>query len=221
MMKRYGQDNHSLAGDIFSPEGPTVSILDRFSDLVILNILCILSCIPIVTAGLGISAACSCSLKICRGQGIRVFQDFWIAWKRDWKQVTPVWIVVLLLWILFGIEYQITAGMSGSMQRGCRGILTVAALALLSVSVYLFPYLSVFISTGKKAVKDAAMLSIANLPQTILMLCVVFVPVITLLLFPDILGAMLLFLLIIGIEGIIMINCMIFQKITKIQENCG
>lgn len=205
----------SLPGRIFSPEGEVVGILDRFSDLVILNVLCIVGSIPVITAGCSICAACSCSLKLQKNEGGSIFKEFRNAWIRDWRQVTPVWLAMSGLLFLFMVEYQITAFMPTMMQRSLRCILTIAMIVCLAVSVYLFPLLALFQSTRRQSVRNAAKLAVANLPSTALMIFVVLIPCLLISLAPDMSAIVLLFLLILGTSGIIMINCTIFSKCMK------
>lgn len=212
MKKQNEKKNFSLPGRIFAPEGELISVLDRFSDLVILNVLCILCSLPIITAGSSISAACSCSFKMQKKEGGSIFKEFRNAWKRDWMQVMPVWLIMLCLLFLFFTEYQITAYMPERMRISSRCILTIAMIFWLSVSVYLFPLLALFQTTRRQSFKNAAKLAVANFPWTVLMLFIVLIPYLMLHLIPGMLAVVLLFLLILGVEGIIMINCIIFNR---------
>lgn len=217
MERQNKKEKLSLPGRMFNPEGELVCILDRFSDLVILNVLCILCSIPILTAGSSISAACSCSLKLLKKEGGSICREFWNTWKRDWKQVTPVWFIMACLLFLLVAEYRITACMPKPMQQYFRCVLTVAMILWLSVSVYLFPLLAYFQATCRQSIKNAAKLAVANLPWTALMLLTVSAPCLLLQLMPGMLAIILLFLLILGVEGIIMINCAIFRRSIKKQ----
>ena len=206
----------SLVGTFFAPESMVVNILDQFSDMVILNVLCILCSLPIITAGISISAACACSVKMKKGRGGGVLREFLSEWKRGWKQVTPLWMVMACLLAILLFEFRITADMPGMMQTSFRCILTIAIILWMAVFVYVFPLMSVYQTTRIEAIKNAVLLSVANLQKTILMMAVVLLPVLFMLLVPKAFGMTLLFLLVVGVEGIIMVNCIVFLGIMKI-----
>ena len=55
-------------GSFFNMDSPVMRFLSRLCDLMILNILCLICCIPIVTIGASITALYSVTLKMVKGE---------------------------------------------------------------------------------------------------------------------------------------------------------
>ena len=66
-------------------------------DIVLMNLLFILCCIPIVTIGPSFSAMYTCTLKMRKGNHIGTLKTFFRAFKQNFKQSFIVWIGTLVV----------------------------------------------------------------------------------------------------------------------------
>ena len=71
----------------FNMDSPIMRFLSRICDLMILNILCIICCLPVVTAGASITALYTITLKMVRGEESYIFKGFLKAFKENFKTV--------------------------------------------------------------------------------------------------------------------------------------
>lgn len=62
--------------NIFNPDNKFFSFMGRVADLMILNLLCIVCCIPVVTAGPAIAAMYYITLKMARNEESYVVKGF-------------------------------------------------------------------------------------------------------------------------------------------------
>lgn len=97
-------------GSIFNYDGPLMSGLGKLADLIILNLLTLLFCIPIVTIGASITAAHYVALKIRRGEGY-VVKNFWKSFKENSIKYLPRTFAMLMIslvpFILVLLSYQL------------------------------------------------------------------------------------------------------------------
>lgn len=63
-------------GSFFNMDSPVMRFLSRLCDLMILNILCLICCIPIVTIGASITALYSVTLKMVKGEDSYIAKGF-------------------------------------------------------------------------------------------------------------------------------------------------
>ena len=61
----------------FHPDSEFMQALSRVADYVILNVLCVLFSLPVITAGAAMTAKYYVSMKIVRGEEPAVWQAFW------------------------------------------------------------------------------------------------------------------------------------------------
>ena len=55
---------------LFNLDSPIMRFLSKVCDLMILNVMCIICCLPIVTAGASITALYTITMKMVRGKNL-------------------------------------------------------------------------------------------------------------------------------------------------------
>lgn len=156
-------------GRLFDMDSPVMRILNRVGDLLILNIMMIICCIPIITVGAAYTAMHYVILKIIRGEEGYLVKGFFKSFVRNFKQATLMWLIMLLVIAIF-IGDAFIFGYSGVVFPKPLVITVIAvAVIMMLVSMYIFPLLARFDNTIRNTIKNAALLSIANLPKTLLM----------------------------------------------------
>lgn len=157
-------------GRLFSPDNPVMQFISKIFDLVVLNLIFILGCVPVVTIGASISALYYVSLKMVRGEDPYIWQNFWKAFRQNFKQSTIVWLLSLLVFAVLGMDFYIINSQDTTLFAVIRVCLWVVCIFLVSMFLYLFPIISNFVCTVGQAVKNAALMTIGHLPFTVLLL---------------------------------------------------
>ena len=70
---------------LFNLDSPIMRFLSKVCDLMILNVMCIICCLPIVTAGASITALYTITMKMVRGEESYIFKGFLKAFKENFK----------------------------------------------------------------------------------------------------------------------------------------
>lgn len=156
--------------NLFNADNPVMQFLSKLTDLIILNILFILCCIPVVTIGAAATALYTVTLKAARDEESYVVQSFFRAFKNNFKIATPAWLIVLLLGIVFFLDFRFLSTISSTMSQIFLVFLMAAVILYLMLAMYLFPYIARFENTLAATLKNSLLLAIANLPYTLLLL---------------------------------------------------
>ena len=108
------------------------------TDLMILNIVTLLMCLPVITAGAALTGMHYVLLKMVREQEGYIVPSFFRSFKRNLLQATLLWGVFLVLWYLISINLilLVRGGSGGSLWLLCA--LSVTALILVVVMIYTF-----------------------------------------------------------------------------------
>ncbi len=157
---------------LFNMDSPVMRFLSRVCDIMILNILCIICCIPIITAGASITALYSITLKMVRGEESYIFKGFFKAFKENFKQSTIIWIIMAVLGIFIYMDYRATAFLPGKMSSIFQILIGALSILYFMVLVYIFPYTARFINDIKNIFKNSLLIAILNLPWTILLVVI-------------------------------------------------
>ena len=75
----------------FNYEGPFFNVLNRLSDLVILNVLWFICCLPIVTIGASTTALYYVTIKIVNDEDAYVAKNFFKSFRQNFLQSTVIW----------------------------------------------------------------------------------------------------------------------------------
>lgn len=184
-------------GGMFSPEGAFSNWLTKFTNLVILNVLWILCCLPIVTAGAATTALYSVLLKIVQNTEGYIVKDYFKAFQKNFKQATVIWAGILLFAIVIAAEaiYYTHCPGSGKWIL-CLPVCCNIFIAL--TALYVFPVLAFFKDPVKRIIKNSFYMAVGNLPYTILILLITLLPAAFLWLFSGFLKIASFVLLVIG-----------------------
>lgn len=195
-------------------DSPFMVFLSNLTDVVILNVLFLVCCIPIITIGPAITAMHYVTLKMVRGEDGYVVKAFFKAFRENFKQSCIVWLVFLVITMVFLLDYKIlkTAGMEENIIFAI--IIGAIYLFVCLVMMYVFPLLSRFENTLKQTVKNALFMSILHIFKTIVMAVIYVVPLVLVPLHYNLILAF----LIIGMSGPAYINSYIWRSIFKKHE---
>ena len=144
----------------FQMDSPLMNFLNKAADLMWLNILALICCIPIVTAGASFTALHYVALKIVRNEESYITRGFLKSFKENFKQATAIWLILLLAMLLLAGDFYIIF-YSGMEFNVVIKVIIMAAIVLVAfVATFVFPLLAKFDNTVKQTIKNAFFMSI-------------------------------------------------------------
>ena len=150
-----------------NPDSWFMQLISRFSSLVVLNLLFLFTCIPIFTIGAALTALYDVVFRMDTDREGRYLPAYFRSFAANFKQSTPIW-MVFLLFIAASCANAVIVSNKGGMMGQIPSVVSVVILInLLLVLGYVFPLLSQFDNTRRNTVKNALLLSVANLPRTL------------------------------------------------------
>lgn len=155
--------------NIFDIDGGLMSGLSRIADLALLNLLFVISCLPIFTIGAATTGLYYVTLKWARKEDGYIFKGFMKAFRENFKKSTIIWLGQLVVVAVLLVDFYILKQIKGTFVLGMYVIITILLFMVIFTATYVYPLLAHFENTIKNTVKNAFLLSIANLPRTILM----------------------------------------------------
>lgn len=198
---------------IFDMDSPLFRGLSKLADIMILNLLFLLCCIPIITIGASITAMSYVTLKMKDGEEGYISRSFFRSFKQNLKQATIIWLILLVLMVFLAADFVIIGSMEGSMAAVMKVLVGMGGLILLMVFIYVFPLQARFYNKIKDTLQNAVLLAIANFPRTLCMMAVMIGAVAVTLLNGYTLWYGLLVWLLFGFAGISWINSHFLYKI--------
>lgn len=168
---------------LFSMDSPLMQKLGLLFDLMILNILTVLLCLPVVTAGAAITALYDGVWRLEHNRG-SLLKDYWRTFRSNFGQSTVLFGFLALLAVLLG--YNVLLLIGGQEGMGLMVIPMVLGAALwLIVAAWLFPLQSRFEDKVGRTIINALLCGLRFLPRTVAMSVLNLAPWILLVLAPE------------------------------------
>ncbi len=146
-----------------------VRALSKLGDMICLNVMWLVCCIPVVTIGASTTALYTVMLKLVKNEEGYVFRGFLKAFKTNFKQSTIIWLIVLALGIVWTVDFRVAGLMPGMAGIVMSAIFLALGFILLSVLLYIFPLTARYENGIKATFKNALILTVARLPYTLAM----------------------------------------------------
>lgn len=165
---------------IFSPDGKLARFLNGLGNLIVLNILTIICCIPVFTAGAAMTALYTMVMRMVRKEEGKIISEYLKAFKDNFKQATILWLIFGGLIAFMTFDIWILRSLTGTFGMVYRVILFVIILVFVMVLIHIFAVLARFDNTIKNTAKNALLFCVGKLPQAVLMLVLTLIPAILL-----------------------------------------
>ena len=198
----------------FNLDSPFMIFLSNLTDVVILNVLCLVCCIPIITIGPSITAMHYVTLKMAREEEILVVKYFFKAFKENFKQALLAWLGFLVITIVFFLDYRILKAMGLDNTKVLLMVIGAIYMFVCFTTMYVFPLMARFSNPLKQTLKNALFMSILHIFKTVVMAVIYVIPFVLL---PLHYNVILVFLLI-GLSGPAYINSFLWKSIFKKYE---
>ena len=158
--------------NLFDQEGPVMRALTDLSTLVFLNVLTVLCCIPVVTAGAALAAMHYVIMEMIEARGGSLAPEYIKRFRENLKNATPVWLILLAAAVFLYADYRIISGGQMGLPKAMLIPIYAGMFVLAAVYVYVIPLTAKFVYSTGAAFKNAAILAAAYFPRTLLMVLI-------------------------------------------------
>lgn len=204
-------------GRLFDLDSPVFSFLSKMADLIYLNILTFICCIPIITVGASMTALNYVVLKMVRNEEGYITRSFFKSFKQNFKQATVIWLMILAATAVLAGDAFILSYSGLVFPSWLRIAVTVVGVVLMFTLMHVFPVLSRFENSIKNTFKNSLFMGILTFPKTLLMMVCWMVPVVITAFFLQALPLVFAF----GISGPAFACALLYNKTFKRFEPAG
>lgn len=158
--------------NFFVIDSPLMRTLGKIGDIIFLNLLFVITSIPLFTIGTALSAMYTVTMKMIRGEEPGIIREYFRAFKRNFRMATICWVAMAGTAALLFLDFRLIGAFDGAVRAVARILLGAVLVLWCLMFLYLFPYIARFENTVLQSMKNAWMLSVAHLPSTVLMLMI-------------------------------------------------
>ncbi len=199
----------------FNMDNKFFSAMSRVADLIILNILCLVCCIPVITIGPSLTALFYVTLKMVRNEESYIVKGFFQSFRQNLKQGIIINVIMLAVAAVLYVDFRFVSSVDAAFSKVMYVLLMVTLLFYLMVFLYIYPLLAKFVNTVKNTFINALLMAIRHLPYTLLIAAVTALPVLAFFFSPsgEMQGLVLLVGIMMGVALIAFINSFFFVRI--------
>ena len=155
--------------NFFVIDSPVMKFLGRVGDILVLNLIFVVTSLPVITIGTAVSALYTVAMKLVRGEDLAIIKEYCKAYKRNFKPATICWLIMAMAGVLLFVDFRFVAVFDGSLYTLVRMALAMILGVWMLIFLYLFPYIARFENTIFGSIRNAMFLSVAHFPSTLVM----------------------------------------------------
>lgn len=155
---------------MFNYEGRLFRALSFFADMILLQLIWVVFSLPLVTIGASTTAAYYAAMKKLEYEEGHIWSNFIRGFRSNFAQSTKLWLIMVAASVVLAGDLVFSQKAGGVLGSGLMVFFTPFAVLVLFTLIYLFPIQSRFENTILQTLKNAFLMSIANIPYTILAL---------------------------------------------------
>ena len=148
-------------------ENPFWQALSVIADMMLLNLLTLLCCAPVVTAGAALTAMNDMVIRIARQEESGILRGYGRAFRQNLKNGILFGLILLLAEALLYFDYLCALTYAPVFRYGIAAL----AILLLALTIYALALMARYENPLRVTLKNAALLAVAYFPQTLGMVC--------------------------------------------------
>lgn len=167
-----------MAG-LLSPGTPFYRAWSSAADLVLVNAVTLVACLPVVTAGAALTACARVTMEVAREEEGYVLRTWWRSFRGNLVQSLAWWLPAIALAAVGGSAFVLagTGAAGGAGEAGAvSGLVIAGSAAIAGVLVWLVPLVAFFENTVAGHVSNAVRLAVGGLGRTVVCLAVLVAP---------------------------------------------
>lgn len=157
---------------LFDPDSLVMHFISRFCDIVVLNVVFLLTCIPLFTIGAANAALYDVVFRMDTDREEKLLAAYFRAFRENFRQSTQLWLALLLFGAATCLNMTRFSFLGESSYFLGYGLFVISMLVLLLevfVFSYGFPLFSRFRNSTRQTALNALLLAIGNLPRTLVL----------------------------------------------------
>ena len=200
-------------GSFFNIDGPIWGLLNNIANVILLNLLWILCCIPVVTVVPATTAMYYVTLKMVKKEEPYILRSFFYSFRENFKQGLVLSVIFLTLGYILCVDIQVLQRFSTDFHQVLLTISYVICALTIMTAAYVCPLLSRFQNTVVATIKNAIIIGLSNPLKTVIILTIDLLPVLLLVFFPDSFAASILFWVLFGFATLALVNSILLSKL--------
>jgi len=161
-----------MPSSFFNPKSAGTRFLTNICNLIIVNLIFMVTCIPVFTIGASVTSLYRITIAILAGDNPAILKDYWKCFKENFLKATGLELLYTALAAFFVFELYMIRVMLDEQYQWTSFIAYFFLVAIVASSFYAFPLLAWFDESFKQILKNSILIALSNLPVTIMYIAI-------------------------------------------------
>ena len=161
---------------LFNMDNKFFTVMGRVADLIMLNVVFLICCLPIVTIGASLTALHYVTLKMARNEESYIIRSFFKSFKQNFKQSTLIWILMAAVAVFLYMEKESLVTMPGSMPQIFNYVILAVCIPLIAIALYIFPTVAAFENKTMTLITNAFYFAVKHIGYAIAVAVITILP---------------------------------------------
>ena len=185
-------------GHLFKLDSPLMRFLSNVADLIALNLIWLICCVPVITIGPSTTAMYCVARDMAKGEWPPVLKTFFREFRENFRQSLLVFLI-LLIPVCMAAAYLLMFASGGLDHIPMLKYLCALAVVIIAlVCSYAYPLLAHFDNTVGNTLKNAFLLPLANPFLAVVVTALNLLPILVLLINPELFSRCVIFWMLVG-----------------------
>lgn len=176
---------------LFSENSVFMRFFGAITNMMLVNILWLVCCLPVITAGAATTAAYYTFYQRLTGEDDAVIKPFFRAFRQNFKQATLLWIPLLLIGLLLGLDLAFLLGNFAGKFDAMWVAFIVCAFLYSVILSHAFAIIGRYDAPIKLVIRNCFLVFFMNMFRSILSVALLILPVLVLIFMPQLVVAIL------------------------------
>ncbi len=141
---------------LFNMDNKFFTVMGRVADLIMLNVVFLICCLPIVTLiAVPPTALHYVTLKMTRNEESYIIRSFFKSFKQNFKQATVINLIMLAVAAILYMDLRIVGNIGGTMSQVLYIVFFAFGILYMMVFLYIYPVLAKFYNSIKNTFRNA------------------------------------------------------------------
>ena len=151
---------------LFDMDNRFMKTLGKAGDLILLNLLFLVTCIPFFTIGAALTALYDVTLRMAKNEEAYIARSFFSSFKLHLKKSTVLWLAVSAAGGLLFLDLRIINAQNSALWYLIRSVLFSVLLIWWIVVTYIFPLIAKYDWSCRLTLKNALLIAMKHVPCT-------------------------------------------------------
>lgn len=154
-------------GSIFSLDSPLFRVCSKIADIFLLNLIFVITCIPVVTIGASLTALHYISMKMIKGEEGYIIRGFLKAFKDNFRQATGIYLIMALIGVVLGTDIYFWMNLEGTFATVMSAVSIAAGCVWYCGLIYVFALQATFENPVKRTLVNSFLVALQQFPITL------------------------------------------------------